>query len=252
MSTSVVSSLVRSQTADSGLVHLRLLGCFRLEVDDAVIPLPLGTQRLLALLGLRGSLSRPRLAGTLWPDTSQTQALTNLRHVFWRLQCAIPQRVVVVAAGVELALAADVDCDVARLEREARRLWAGDSVVSLVEAPAPGTPGLSPGSVEDLLPDWDDEWVLGDRERLRQLHLHALEAYAEALLAAGQFGLALHFALTALSADVLRESAHRTVIKVHRAEGNISEARRALDRCRAILENDLGVAPTAETLALVP
>jgi DNA-binding SARP family transcriptional activator len=227
-----------------GALQLRLLGGFRLEVDGETVHLSLGAQRLLALLGLRGWMSRLRVAGTLWPDTSQAQSLTNLRHVLWRLQCSVPHHVLVATTGTELALAPDLQRDIVRLEDAARRLWSGQSLrvpdVELRDA------------VSELLPDWDDDWVLGDRERLRQLHLHALEAYAEWLLAARRFGPALEVALTALSADVLRESAHRTVIRVHSAEGNVSEARRALDRCRTILRADLGVAPSAETLALVP
>jgi DNA-binding SARP family transcriptional activator len=225
-------------------VRLRLLGTFRLEVDDEVVRVSLGTRRLLAILGLRGRMSRPRLAGTLWPETSQAQALTNLRHVLWRLQCSLPGHVLVHAAGTELELAPYVQCDVVRLEEEARHLWSG--------APELVSADQLRGAVTELLLDWDDDWVVGDRERLRQLHLHALEAYAELLLSAGRFGPALEVALTALAADVLRESAHRTVIRVHSAEGNVSEARRALDRCRRILDADLGIAPSAETLALVP
>ncbi len=243
MSTLAMPYLERRPSPD-GPIRLRLLGVFRLEVAGEVVHVSLGTRRLLALLGLRGRMSRPRIAGTLWPDTSQTQALTNLRHVIWRLQCSVPDRVLVSAVGTELGLAPCVLCDVVRLEEAARRLWSGE-------------PSLMSGdqlraAVSELLPDWDDDWVVGDRERLRQLHLHALEAYAEWLLAARRFGPALEVALTALAADVLRESAHRTVIKVHSAEGNVSEARRALDRCRRILSSDLGVAPSAETVALVP
>lgn len=244
MSTLVMPYPAHDRLAADGSVRLRLLGAFRLEVDGEVVHVSLGAQRLLALLGLRGWMSRPRVAGTLWPETSQTQALTNLRHVLWRLQCSVPGHLLVGAAGTELALAASVRCDTARLEDAARRLWSGEREVVATEELR--------DAVSELLPDWDDDWVVGDRERLRQLHLHALETYAEWLLAARRFGPALEVALTALSADLLRESAHRTVIKVHSAEGNVSEARRALDRCRTILHADLGVAPSAETLALVP
>lgn len=244
MSTAAMPFPNRTGLSADGSIRLRLLGAFRLVVDGQVVHVSLGAQRLLALLGLRGWVSRPRVAGTLWPETSQAQSLTNLRHVLWRLQCSVPGHVLVSAAGTELALAAGVRCDITRLEDAARRLWSGEGELVAPEDVR--------DAVSELLPDWGDEWVIGDRERLRQLHLHALEAYAEWLLAARRFGPALEVALTALAADGLRESAHRTVIKVHSAEGNVSEARRALDRCRTILNTDLGVAPSTETLALVP
>ena len=95
-------------------------------------------------------------------------------------------------------------------------------------------------------------WLDAERERLRHLRLHVLESWAQALAEWGRFGLALDVALVALRSDVLRESAHRTVIKVHRLEGNVLEARRAFDTCRRILSEEMGVAPTPETAALVP
>ena len=53
--------------------------------------------------------------------------------------------------------------------------------------------------------------------------------------------------MAALRIDILRESAHRIVIRIHMAEGNIAEARRAYDRCYQLLVQDLGLEPTAAT-----
>jgi Bacterial transcriptional activator domain len=47
------------------------------------------------------------------------------------------------------------------------------------------------------------------------------------------------------------ESAHRTLVRVHRAEGNLAEALRAYEQFRALLTDELGVAPTAKMAALV-
>ena len=75
--------------------------------------------------------------------------------------------------------------------------------------------------MDELLPDWDDDWLEDERERLGQLHLHMLEAQADRLAADDRFGLALDVALAALRIDPFRESAHRTVIRIHLAEGNL-------------------------------
>jgi DNA-binding SARP family transcriptional activator len=104
----------------------------------------------------------------------------------------------------------------------------------------------------ELLPGWEDEWLSIDRERLRQLRLHVLEAVAERLARAGCFGLALEAGLAALGADGLRESAHRTLIRIHLAEGNVAEARRAFEHCRDVLIRDVGVEPSAATCDLIP
>jgi DNA-binding SARP family transcriptional activator len=103
----------------------------------------------------------------------------------------------------------------------------------------------------ELLPDWYDDWVLLERERLRQLSLHALEALGERLLAAGALGRALEAALAALAMEPLRESAHRLLIKIHLAEGNASEAIRQLELCRTLLREQLGLVPSAQLEELV-
>ncbi|MGW2671050.1 AfsR/SARP family transcriptional regulator [Streptomyces sp. NPDC001272] len=76
----------------------------------------------------------------------------------------------------------------------------------------------------DLLPGWDDEWTLFERERLRQLRLHALESLSARLTSSGRHALALDAALTCVSIEPLRESAHRAVVAVHLAEHNAVEA----------------------------
>ena len=48
----------------------------------------------------------------------------------------------------------------------------------------------------EILPDWYDDWLLLERERIRQLRLHALEAIrCTRLTAAGRFGEAIEAAL---------------------------------------------------------
>ena len=61
----------------------------------------------------------------------------------------------------------------------------------------------------------------------------------------GHYGLALESALAALRADDLRESAHRAVISIHLAEGNVVEARRAYDLCRRTFVEELGIEPSS-------
>ena len=103
----------------------------------------------------------------------------------------------------------------------------------------------------DLLPDWYEDWVVIEAEDWRQLRLHALEALAEKLTAAERFGDAIEAARAAIQADPLRESAHGTLIRVHLAEGNQSEALDAFASYRALLHKELGLEPTPRLFALV-
>jgi DNA-binding SARP family transcriptional activator len=104
----------------------------------------------------------------------------------------------------------------------------------------------------DLLPGWYDDWVLFERERLRQLRLHALETLALALAAEGRFAAAVEAGLAAIRTEPLRESAHRVVVRVHLAEGNLTEALRQYELCRRLFRAELGLEPSALLTDLVP
>jgi DNA-binding SARP family transcriptional activator len=81
--------------------------------------------------------------------------------------------------------------------------------------------------------------------------MQALEALAVRLASLGRHGEALEAASAAISAEPLRESAHRTVVGVHLAEGNVVEAVRAFEVFRTMLEEELGVPPSERMTRLV-
>lgn len=218
--------------------RLALLGRFRLSTSLGPVVLPAAAQRLVARVGLRGPTPRASLADALRPDADEMHALGSVRTVLWRTRQVAPG--LLDADGDTVALIEDVDVDVAALLRVAHRVLAGDV------GPHDLQVLLEDGEV---LPGWDDDWLVPDRERLRQLRMHVLEALADHLTTAGRFGGAMEAALAALRADPLRESAHRAVIRVHAAESNLVAARQAFDDCAAVLSRELGVAPSEATCA---
>ena len=226
-------------------VSLTLLGGFVLRVGPDPVELPAGAQRLVALLALRGRTGRSRLAGMLWPDTMEHRALASLRTGIWRVNQAAGQLISATNGTVDLS--AGVAVDVRQIVEHGRVMLMGGADDSLDHANA----ALDSDGDGELLPDWDDEWLEADRERLRQIRLHLLEASALGLAEVGRYGLALEAALAALRMDDARESAHRALIQVHLAEGNVSEARRAYERCRVVLVRDVGVEPSPATARLL-
>jgi DNA-binding SARP family transcriptional activator len=78
---------------ESPTLHIRLLGAVDLRYGDDPLP-PLDSARaesLLAYLLLHGDAPQPRqrLAFMLWPDSTDTQARTNLRHLLHTLRHAL-------------------------------------------------------------------------------------------------------------------------------------------------------------------
>jgi DNA-binding SARP family transcriptional activator len=160
----------------------------------------------------------------------------------WRLHKSAPG-LITVSDGA-LSLADDVSVDTRDLRNWARRVLSPRADEVELTVPDVGLRG-------ELLPGWYDDWLLLERERFQQLRMHTLEVVAMRLMSVGRFNEALQAALAAVSAEPLRESAHRTVVRVHLAEGNIAEAVRAFHLFRAMLEKDLGVEPTEQMVGLI-
>jgi len=222
-------------------IHLGLLKGFELRQDGTQIRLPLSAQRLLAFLALHERpLQRLYVAGTLWLDSSQDAANANLRTALWRLRR--PGCVLVDATPTELSLAHGVVVDLRETEKTAQRVLAHLGESSDLDALC---------VAGDLLPDWYDDWLLVERERFRQLRLHALESLAEDLAAGSRFAAATEAALAAVAAEPLRESAHRVLVRLHLAEGNVGEAIRQYTLYSTLLRDELGLEPTAHMQNLV-
>jgi DNA-binding SARP family transcriptional activator len=103
-----------------------------------------------------------------------------------------------------------------------------------------------------LLPGEDGDWIDALRRRLADVRLRSVETLAELWLVNGDHALAARDAAEAIELDPYRESAHRLLIRAHLAAGDHAAAARALDACIATFRDELGVAPSPQTLALVP
>lgn len=227
-----------ASTADS--LEVNVLGTFRFWVEGRALPAVRGgSQRLLALLGLRDrALTRASVAGTLWPDATESHAYSSLRSALGRLTRMTRDAVLV--TPLDLSLADSVTVDVRHSRGLAHRLLDPATVARESELSSAAVTALS----VDVLPDWYDDWVLVEAEEWRQLRLHALEALADRLLTQARFGEAGGAGLAAVRAEPLRESARAVLIRVHLAEGNQSEALREFRRYRTLLRAELGLEPT--------
>jgi DNA-binding SARP family transcriptional activator len=198
-------------------------------------------QRLLAFLALQGRpLTRSFVAGSLWIDSTDNRASASLRSALWRLN---RDGRFVDANGEQLALLPAVQVDVADAVAQAYRL---------LDPACDDVPGLGEVRLhDDLLPDWYDDWIALERERFRQLRVHALERLCDLLIGAGRFGEAIETGLAVACAEPLRESAHRILIRAHLAEGNRAEALAQYRRFRTLLHDELGLEPSQEMSSLV-
>jgi DNA-binding SARP family transcriptional activator len=184
------------------------------------------------------------IAGMLWPDVPTARANANLRAGLWRLPASC--RTIIDQSAQHLRLS-NIPVDLRDATALAHRLL--DRTERSVEGDLGGA-GRKLSS--ELLPTWyDDDWVLTERERFHQLRLHALEALCDRLTTMGRYGEAIDAGLAAVTAEPLRESAHRVLIRAHLAEGNQGEADRQYQLCRKLLRDELGVKPSNALRELV-
>jgi DNA-binding SARP family transcriptional activator len=224
------------QPAACAAIRLRLLDSFQVVCGDDTVDLPQAAQRLVAFVALHDRpVQRDHVAGMLWLDVSDERAAGNLRSTLWRVQKRAHGLLRVDGRSIRLDPHVDVDL------RLAERL-AHDELAN----GGRGNCDLRIFGAE-LLPGWyDDDWVLLERERYRQLRLRALDALCEHHLEARRLGEAVEAGLLALAVEPLRESAHRALVRIHLADGNAVEALRQYNLCRRLLREQLGVEPTEQ------
>jgi DNA-binding SARP family transcriptional activator len=206
--------------------------------------IPEGSKPLLVFVTLKGGrVRRQHAAGTLWPHGDDERAAGNLRSALWRLREAGID--VLHANRSMLYLDPEASVDIGQLSQWATRVIDGSADASDLL-----TLDLNPEAL-GLLPGWYDEWVIFERERLRQRLLHAMESLVRRLISRGLFADAVEVAMTAVGAEPLRESAQRVLIEAHLAEGNLVEARRAYAAYHGMLAAELGVSPSVELTEMV-
>jgi len=226
-----------------GDVSLRLLDCFDLRCDGCRLALPMSAQRLLVFLALRRHpVLRMHVAGVLWPESTEPHAFASLRSALWRVN----------QFGYEL------------VDATSRRLWLDPAVsvdvhrgMNLAHTVLSAQPGVMQPVPDwalltgDLLPDWTDEWILVEQERYRHLALESLEALAERLLGDHAYRRALEVALAVVAKEPLRESAHRVVMRIQLAQGNVSEALRQYRFYAELAQKHLGLRPSEQMTHLL-
>ena len=233
---------VQEPVSRRGRSTLRLLRSFELEHDGRVIRLPMSTQRLVAFVALGDRrIHRLHVAGCLWIDTSEESANASLRTALWRLGKMGPPIVTATSTHLELSdrVVVDVDDTARQVARVLHEGGGGSAVVG----------DLS--NAGELLPDWYDDWVLIERERLRQLVLHALERLSADARVDGRLAEATEAGLAAVAYEPLRESAHRLVMEAHLADGNRGEALRQYNLFRRLLGDGLGLEPSPQIQTLM-
>jgi DNA-binding SARP family transcriptional activator len=201
--------------------------------------------RLIAYLLLNRDrpVERTEVAFTLWPDSSDAQALTNLRRELHALRRALPNAERVLAIDrrtIQWRPDASFHLDVAAFD-DAVEHAAGGGVDDLRSAVA-----LYRG---DLLPGVYDDWIQPYRDRLRARMVATLDLLAAGLEHRREYRAAMEQLSRLVAIDPLAESRYQALMRVSALVGDRTAGLRAYHACVSALRDELGVEPSRETLA---
>ena len=101
-----------------------------------------------------------------------------------------------------------------------------------------------------LLAGLDGDWITRARHRLRDTHVRALDCLAAVALATGEHPLAARLAHEITELEPFHETGWQRLMRAQAAGGNRAEALHVYARCKKLLADELGIAPSPETEAL--
>lgn len=198
--------------------------------------------------------TRALLAGTFWPDLPEATARRRLSRALWEIRRVLDplpspspdaQPVLLARGGTvqfnpELPLWLDV-------EQFAQAHAQG--IAEGADALAHGEQALACYQGEFLAGHYDD-WLLAERERLREMVLTLLERLLLAYKVRAEYERALTYARRLAAEDPWREEAHGEIMRLCHLLGRDAEALKQYEACCQILARELGVEPSPEIAAL--
>jgi DNA-binding SARP family transcriptional activator len=224
-------------------LDIQLLGHFNLSLDGRPLT-KVNTSRLQTLLAYlllkcQEPQRRQHIAFLFWPDTSEGQALTNLRSLLSRLRRNLAEADLFLRADrhtLQWLPDAPFTLDVTEFEEAcatAQTAVEWQRAVDLYQGP--------------LMPGYYDEWLASERERLQQCFLRAGSTLLDLQENERHYASAVQTAQQLLRYDPLHEATYRSLMRSHAQNGAKADALRAYHKCVTLLQEELGVAPEQAT-----
>lgn len=231
------------------MLQIHLLGQFDVRLEGQRIALasrPAQSLFALLVLNVGREFRREKLAGLVWPETSEDSARKNLRQELWRIRKAlaspnVPAHEFLMTEGFTVVFrrTADYWLDAAQLAQPVAGEGALGELVNQLS--------LYHG---ELLPGFYDEWVVLERERLSSIFESKMEQLLEELAAQERWTAVQEWADKWLAFGGAPEPAYRALMLAYGARGDMAKVAALYQRCKDDLQTQLGVEPSAETRAL--
>lgn len=233
------------------MLHVSLLGEQAITEDGTSIQAR--SSRAIALVAFLAAhagapQSRQRIAGMFWPESTDAQALTNLRRELHHLRQILGDEGSLVVTARDLCWHDTDTCrvdlrafDTARLAALAAAA-AGDDAGVLVHAAT---------AVEcyqgDLLPGVYDDWLLEARSERERQCAELCDLLGAARARTGDPAGAVQAVRRRIRLEPLAEAGYRTMMLLQADLGDRAGAISTYHHCASVLERELGVVPDPVT-----
>ncbi len=205
---------------------------------------------LVAFLAVHAGSPQPRqrIAGLFWPDSTDAQALTNLRRELHQLRQFLDDEPSLVVTSTDLCWrdteTCRVDLRVFGIEREAAlAAAAGDDDGGVLDHAARAIAEYR----GDLLPGVYDDWLLEARSEVERRCVDLCDLLCETRARNGDLTGAVDVARRRIQLQPLEEVGYRTLMQLQADLGDRAGAVSTYHRCASVLERELGVAPDPAT-----
>ena len=224
------------------MLEIRTFGGLTLKVNSQSLK-DLGSHKaeaILVYLAIRGgSCSRDVLATLLWAESAESQAMTSLRVALSMMRRNLEDYIEVSRDRVEMKPGGLVYFDVADLEA---KLAGGDMRGALEIYQGDFLQGFN---IRDCL-EFED-WRRMQQERIHGHVTSALHAAISSSIEMEDYKKGQFYAQRLLELDPLDELAHREYMLLFALDHQRARAIEQYENCQAILQAELGVAPSEET-----
>jgi DNA-binding SARP family transcriptional activator len=191
---------------------------------------------------------RQRIAGLFWPESTDAQALTNLRRELHQLRQVLGEEPSLVVTPVDLCWrdtgTCRVDLRVFSIEREAALAAAAVGDNEGVLAHAAGAIAEYRG---DLLPGGYEDWLLDARSEIERQCVGLCDLLSKTRARSGDLAGAVDVARRRIQLEPLEEVGYRTLMQLQAELGDRAGAVSTYHHCASVLERELGVVPDAST-----
>lgn len=232
------------------MLQLHLLGRPQIKLDAAA-PLHHLTGKPLALLCYLAVTGQPHarttLAGLFWGELRENDARNNLRVALTKLRRHLEPHLTITHESLAFNFAAPYWLDIQQFEQEVHHttdetavrraiaLYQGDFLQELYIRDSPHF----------------EDWVSQQRNRLHELLVEGWFRLGQMNMGRGEYAAAIHDLNQLLQHQPWHEEAHQEIIRALALNGQRTAALAQFERCRHILQRELGIPPSPSTFDLV-